>query len=76
MCGKMLLIIREDMLYDPRDMCDQFNLKRRTYQDYEAGHRGIPDELAVRIRKQYEWDRDWMANIGNRVDASEKGKRK
>ena len=75
MCGKMLIMIREDMLYYPRDMCDQFGLQRRTYQNYEAGKRGIPQELATRIRKQYEWDRDFMANIGNRVDLSEKAER-
>lgn len=76
MCGQMLIMIREDMLYDPRDMCDQFGLQRRTYQNYEAGKRGIPQELAARIRKQYEWDRDFMANIGNRVDANERGKKR
>jgi hypothetical protein len=73
MCFKMLRLIRQDMLYDPRDMCDQFILNRRTYQDYEAGKRGIPQELADRVRELYAWDKDFMANIGSRVDAAEKG---
>ena len=75
MCGKMLLLIQNDMLYDPRDMCDQFNLNRRTYQDYAAGKRGIPEQLAARVRTQYAWDRQWMAEIGNRVDANERGEK-
>lgn len=76
MCGNMLQLIQADMLYDPRDMCDQFILKRRTYQDYAAGKRGIPQELAARIRELYAWDKDFMANIGNRVDANERGRKR
>ena len=73
MCAKMLRWIRKDMKYEPRDMCDQFQLPRRTYQDYEAGKRGIPAKLAVRIREQHKADREWMNGIGDRVEAAERG---
>jgi hypothetical protein len=75
MCAKMLRWIRKDMKYEPRDMCDQFELPRRTYQDYEAGKRGIPAKLALLIREQHKHDREWINGIGDRVDAAERGKK-
>lgn len=75
MCGKILRWLRKDMKYEPRDMCDQFKLPRRTYQDYEAGKRGIPAKLATRIREQHKRDREWTNGIGDRVDAVERGGR-
>lgn len=73
MCGKMLRWIRKDMKYEPRDMCDQFQLPRRTYQDYEAGKRSIPAKLATQIREQHKRDREFINGIGDRVDAAERG---
>ncbi len=73
MCAKMLRWIRKDMKHEPRDMCDQFKLSRRTYQDYEAGKRGIPAELASRIREKHNADREWTNGIGDRVDAADRG---
>ena len=72
MCAAMLRWIRKDMKFEPRDMCDIFLLPRRTYQDYEAGKRGIPAELAVRIRETHKVDREFINSIGDRVDAVER----
>lgn len=71
MCGKMLRYMREVMKYEPRDMRASLGVKsRRTYEDYEAGKRGIPPYLALLIRKLYRRDRDFMAGIPARVDAA------
>lgn len=77
MCGKMLKWIRRQMLFDPRDMRETLVIKsRRTYEDYEAGNRGIPAKLATRIREMYRRDREFMNGIGDRVDAAERGKKR
>jgi len=76
MCAAMLRWIRRQMLFEPRKMravlvppgCDP--MPRRTYQDYEAGNRGIPADLASRIREIYRRDREHMAGIGARIDAA------
>jgi len=80
MCGQMLRWIRQQMLFDPRDMratlvppgCPPMH--RRTYEDYEAGKRGIPAELATRIREVYQRDLELKAGINDRVDAAVKKK--
>jgi plasmid maintenance system antidote protein VapI len=76
MCGHMLRWIRLQMKFDPRDMCATLDLKRRTYQDYEAGKRNIPAKLAARIREMYQRDREFMSSIPYSVDAAwERGNR-
>lgn len=60
--------IRLEIRFDPRDMCCVLDLPRRTYQDYEAGKRNIPVEVANRIREIYRRDREFMAGIAYRVD--------
>ena len=62
------------MGYERQDMCDQLGLKPRRYQSYELGDRGMPAELATRIRELYRHDREWMAGIVSRVDAAEERK--
>jgi DNA-binding transcriptional regulator YiaG len=73
MCGKMLRCLRRSMKLEPRDMCAILNLPRRTWQDYEAGKRGIPAKLATRIRELHKRDREFINGIGDRVDAVERG---
>lgn len=75
MCGKMLRWLRKDMKFEPMDMCDTFRLPRRTYQDYEAGKRGIPEKLAAQIREKHKQDREFVAGIWGRVDAAERGEK-
>jgi hypothetical protein len=75
MCAKMLHWLRKDMRFEPRDMCDTFKQARRTYQDYEAGKRGIPAKLAARIREKHKADREWINGIGDRVDAVKRGEK-
>lgn len=72
MCGKMLAYIEEQIKFEPQDMCDSLELRRRTYQNYKADKRSIPAELATRIRELYKRDREFMAGIGDRVDAAAK----
>lgn len=79
MSGAELKQIRKAMRFEPRDMRATLALPgkkpipRRTYQDYEAGKRGIPADLAARIRELFKRDREFMAGIPNRVDAAERG---
>lgn len=75
MSGPELKRLRREMKFAPREMCVILGLKRRTYQDYEANKRGIPSALAERIREIHRRDREFIAGIGDRVDAAEsKGK--
>jgi predicted transcriptional regulator len=71
MTGEELRRMRGEMKFAPRDMRAELDLPRRTYQDYEAGKRGIPAALAVRIRELHRQDREWVAGIGGRVDLNE-----
>lgn len=73
MSGQELKRLRLEMKFAPRDMCDILPLNRRTYQDYEAGKRGIPAGLAARIRELHQRDREFIAGIGDRVEAIERG---
>lgn len=76
MCGKMLRWLRRDMKFEPRDMRAVLGIRsRRTYEDYEAGKRGIPAKLAARIRQQHKRDREFINGIGDRVDAVERGEK-
>jgi predicted transcriptional regulator len=74
MCANELKQIRYMMRFDPRDMCATLGLKRRTYQDYEAGKRKIPQDVAARIRETYRLDCQHMNTIDQRVDAAVKKK--
>ena len=74
--GKELKQLRSEMKFAPRDMCDTLQLKRRTYQDYEAGKRGIPAPLAARIRELHKRDREFINGIADRVDAAEREKKR
>lgn len=57
------------MRFNPRDMRavlvppDCPPLSRRTYEDYEAGRRGIPQGVAEMARELYRRDREFMASI-------------
>lgn len=73
MSGQKLKQLRREMKFAPRDMCEILQLKRRTYQDYEAGKRGIPAGLAARIRELHQRDREFIAGIGDRVETIERG---
>lgn len=74
MCARMLVWIRIRIGYERQDMCDQLGLKPRRYQSYELGDRGIPQNVATAVRDLYRKDREWMAGIGERVDAAEEEK--
>ena len=70
MCNNELKQIRYMMKFEPRDMCLALGLKRRTCQDYEAGKRRIPQDIAARIRETYRRDCQHMNTIDQRVDAA------
>lgn len=78
MCGAMLRWIRTEINLEPRYMRailvppGQPAMPRRTYEDYEAGKRGIPAKLAARIRELYQQNLDWIAAMDSRIDAAEK----
>lgn len=76
MCGAMLRYIRLQMGFAPRDMRAVLvdpkaaPLARRTYENYEAGTRTIPAELAARIRELFRSDQEFMNNICAGVNIS------
>lgn len=73
MAGAELRKIRIEMGFEPRDMRAVLDhMSRRTYQDYEANRRGIPAKLAARIRELHKHDREWMAGLGERIEAAGK----
>ncbi len=55
--------LRLEMGCAPRDMCSLLGLKRRTYQGYESGNRGIPQDIAERVREAHRRDREFMAAL-------------
>lgn len=61
--------LRREMKYRPCDMWATLGLPRRTYQDYEAGRRGIPQEVAEAARAAHRRDRDFIANLPTRIGA-------
>lgn len=69
MSGTELKRLRQEMKYQPRDMYLTLGLARRTYQDYEAGRRGIPQDVAAAVRKAHKRDREFMANLPTRIGA-------
>ncbi|MRR33178.1 XRE family transcriptional regulator [bacterium] len=62
--------LRREMKYGPCDMYRALGLARRTYQDYEAGKRGIPQDVAVKVRGLHRRDREFMAGLPARIGAA------
>jgi hypothetical protein len=69
MSGAELKRLRREMKYRPCDMWLTLGLPRRTYQDYEAGLRGIPQEVAAAVREAHRRDREFVANLPTRIGA-------
>ena len=70
----MLRLIREELNFAPRHMYRHLGIPRRTYQEYEAGNRSIPESIATAVIAELKWNRDFMAGIDRRVDeAIERG---
>lgn len=67
MTGDELKRIRLAMGYAPRDMYRSLALPRRSYQDYEAGKRGIPADVADKARQLHRRDREFMARLSDRI---------
>lgn len=70
MNGEELKRIRIEMKFGVCDMYRTLGLPRRTYQDYEAGKRGIPEDVARRVREAHRRDREFMAGLPARIDAA------
>ena len=67
--GADLKQIRLGLGFAPRDMCAVLGLKRRTYQCYEAGQRGIPSNVAAAARQVEERNLAFMAALPGRIAA-------
>jgi DNA-binding transcriptional regulator YiaG len=70
MTGGELRLIRLEVNLAPRDMRTLLGLCRRTYQDYEAGRRGIPREIATQAREILQRNRHYMAGLPARIAAA------
>jgi DNA-binding transcriptional regulator YiaG len=68
MDADMLKNIREEIGFAPRDMYRTLGIPWRTYQDYEAGKRGIPDDVASAVLVELKWNREFMTGLPCRVD--------
>lgn len=68
MDADMLKVIREEIGFAPRDMYRTLGIPRRTYQDYEAGKRRIPDAIANAVFAELKWNRKFMEGLAARVD--------
>jgi len=62
--------LRREMRIGVCDMYRLLGLPRRTYQDYEAGKRGIPQDVADKAREAHRRDREFMAALSARICAS------
>ncbi|MDA8428913.1 MAG: hypothetical protein M0T70_06620 [Geobacteraceae bacterium] len=62
--------LRQEMKFGVCDMYRTLGLPRRTYQDYESGRRGIPQDVAAQIREAHRRDREFMAGLPARIDAA------
>lgn len=69
MTGEELKRLRSEMRYGTCDMYRALGMPRRTYQDYEAGKRGIPEDVAARVREVHRKDRAFMAALAGRIGA-------
>jgi len=63
MCKQMLIWLRKDINFRPVDMYTSLKLPRRTHQDYEAGNRGIPADVADAARDVHRRNRQLMDNV-------------
>lgn len=70
MTGEELRLLRLEMKVGPCDMYRLLGLPRRTYQDYEAGRRSIPLEVAIKARAAHRRDREFMANLPAKIFAA------
>lgn len=62
--------IRMAMGYDKRAMARALDgMPYRTYQDYEYGRRGIPQEVAKAVEELRRCDRDFMKHLRRRLAA-------
>lgn len=68
MTGEELKRIRLAIKFDPRDMCAVLVLPRRTYQDYEAGKRSIPESVANAAREAHRRNIDFMKRLPKIID--------
>lgn len=66
--SEMLLCVREELKFAPRDMYRTLGIPRRTYQDYESGKRRIPESVAQKAIAELKWNRAFLAGIAGRVD--------
>lgn len=62
MCAAMLAWLQQDINFKPVDMYTCLGIPRRTYQDYLAGHRGIPADIAAAVWDIYRRNRQLMDN--------------
>lgn len=62
--------LRREMRFGVCDMYRVLGLPRRTYQDYEAGKRGIPEDVAAMARKAHCRDREFMTTLSERIGAA------
>lgn len=70
MSGDELKRIRLAIGFAPRDMYRSLGLPRRTFQDYEAGKRSIPTEVAETAREIQRRDREFMKRLPGRLAAA------
>lgn len=70
MTGDELTRIQAELLFAPRDMCRVLMLNRRTYQDYKAGRRGIPRDVADLAREILRRNREFMARLPALIHAA------
>ncbi len=75
MSAEELVRLREEMHLDMVSMAAILvspkypkGMPYRTLQDYAAGKRGIPKDVADLVRQKHNQDREFMAGIGTRVD--------
>ncbi|WP_214173146.1 hypothetical protein [Geoanaerobacter pelophilus] len=69
MTGAELKRLRREIGIGTCDMYRLLGLPRRTYQDYEAGKRGIPEAVATAAREAHRRDREFFATLPDRIDA-------
>ena len=63
MCKQMLIWLRLEINFRPVDMYSSLGIPRRTYQDYEAGHRSIPPDVTETVWDIHKRNRQLMSNI-------------
>ena len=73
MTGKQLKHVKEQIGFATCDMYLELELPRRTYQDYEAGKRRIPDSVVCKVLRLYRADRRWTRGMLQRIDKALKG---